>query len=121
MADVAVQAAQDWLNATYGNVAGFEKAPEPGASNYGKTGWSTIYPLTRALQYELGISPLTDNFGPLTLSKLTERGGIKRTETNANIVKLMVHACFCKGYGAGPATGVFHDQLALARMHRPGS
>lgn len=115
MADILVQAAQDWVNATYGNVAGFEKAPQPGSANYGKTGWSTIYPLTRALQYELGISPLTDNFGPLTLSKLTQRGGIKRNgETNTNIIKLMVYACYCKGYGAGPATGVFHNQLALA-------
>lgn len=56
--DEMVLGTQKWLNKTYGNVSGFNKVPENG-----KTGWPTIYGLRRALQKEMGIQELSDNFG----------------------------------------------------------
>lgn len=44
---------QQWLNATYGDVDGFEKIEENG-----KTGWSTVYALTRTLQHELTVKSI---------------------------------------------------------------
>ena len=44
MADAMVLEVQQWLNATYGNVSGFEAAPENGL-----TGWPTIYSLRMGL------------------------------------------------------------------------
>ncbi|MEY2382099.1 hypothetical protein KGF72_000190 (plasmid) [Lactiplantibacillus pentosus] len=58
--DEMVKETQVWLNKTYGKVSGFGKVPEDG-----NTGWNTVYGLTRALQHELGITDLVDNFGPL--------------------------------------------------------
>ena len=55
---------QQWLNDTYGNDSRFNTVTENG-----KTGWATIYALTRALQIELGIQSTADNFGPSTVSK----------------------------------------------------
>jgi hypothetical protein len=54
--DGLVLAAQQWVNATYKNVAGYKVIPEDG-----NTSWTTVYALTRALQHELGITALTDN------------------------------------------------------------
>jgi hypothetical protein len=59
--DRMVLAAQQWVNATYSGVPGYQPVPETG-----RTGWSTDYALTRGLQHELGISPLSDNVGPAT-------------------------------------------------------
>ena len=50
MADERVLQVQQWLNKTYGNDSRYNKITEDG-----KTGWSTIYALRRALQIELGI------------------------------------------------------------------
>lgn len=47
---------QKWLNDTYGNDSRFNTITENG-----KTGWSTIYTLTRALQIELGIQATAYN------------------------------------------------------------
>lgn len=114
MVDVKVLEAQQWVNATYGAVPGYNRCPETG-----RTGWSTMYSLTRALQHELGISPLSDNFGPTTLRRLEERGGgIPLTEQNQNIVKIIQCACFCKGYHPGDITGHFglDTQFAVTAM-----
>ncbi|PEA54066.1 hypothetical protein CON64_14525, partial [Bacillus pseudomycoides] len=62
--DLAVLAVQTWLYDHYRTVDGFQ----PPLLN-GKTGWSTMYALTRALQHELGITTLADAFGPTTASK----------------------------------------------------
>src|SRR5699024_11443956 len=62
--DEMVKETQVWLNKTYGKVSGFGKVPEDG-----NTGWNTVYGLTRALQHELGITDLVDNFGPSTAAK----------------------------------------------------
>ncbi|MFN8074361.1 MAG: DUF1906 domain-containing protein [Kineosporiaceae bacterium] len=107
--DERVLEAQRWVNATYGAVSGYQKVPEDGI-----TGWRTMYGLTRALQHELGITALSDNFGEGTLSRLTARGGIPITETNRNIVKIVQCACYCKGYDPRGISGSFDSNLAFA-------
>ena len=59
--DAMVYLTQRWLNQEYGDVPGFGYVTEDG-----RTGWDTVYGLTRALQVELGIADLADNFGPTT-------------------------------------------------------
>ncbi len=100
--DEKVLAAQRWVNATYGNVNGYNRCPEDG-----NTGWSTMYSFTRGLQHELGITALSDNFGPTTLGLLTERGPIDASEPKANIRKIVQHALFCKGYWGGDGEGTW--------------
>ncbi|WP_327071170.1 DUF1906 domain-containing protein [Kitasatospora sp. NBC_01250] len=102
MADAKVLEAQKWVNATYAGVAGYVATPEDG-----KTGWSTMFALTRALQYELGIASLSSSFGPTTIGKLDERGGIKLDESNKNLVRIVQCACYCKGYEPGGINGNF--------------
>ena len=71
MADEMVLETQQWLNNNYGNVPGFEKVKEDG-----KTGWPTIYALIRALQHELRITELSDNFGTDTSNRFKNRAKI---------------------------------------------
>ncbi|SFT61888.1 protein of unknown function [Actinopolyspora lacussalsi subsp. righensis] len=73
-----------------------------------------MYSLTRALQHELGITALSDNFGPSTLSHLRAHGNIGPGEPNKNIVKIVQHACFCKGYWGGPVDGEYHNNTRNA-------
>lgn len=103
--DQRVLEAQQWVNATYGNVPGYERCNENG-----KTGWGTMFSLTRGLQHELGITELSDSFGPTTMSKVAAQGPINEGYTrNANIVRIIQHGLFCKGYDAGDTqTGRFH-------------
>jgi hypothetical protein len=97
MADEKVLAAQKWVNATYGKVSGYAKCPEDG-----KTGWATMYALTMGLQHELGISPVVASFGDGTLAKVTALGTIGiGWRKNTNIVKIIRHSLFCKGYWGG--------------------
>ncbi|AUY52491.1 glycoside hydrolase domain-containing protein [Streptomyces sp. CB01881] len=100
--DAKVLEAQKWVNSTYGAVSGFVRAPEDG-----KTSWATMYALTRALQFELGITTLSNSFGPGTLSALAARGDIGPAEKNANLVKIIQGACYCKGYEPGGITGTY--------------
>ncbi|MER7823761.1 glycoside hydrolase domain-containing protein [Streptomyces sp. NPDC096097] len=102
--DEKVLAAQKWVNATYYNkgITQVGLAPEDG-----KTGWGTMYAFTRALQYELGITPVSNSFGPTTLAKLAARGDIGPGETNVNIRKIVQHALFCKGYWGGDGNGTY--------------
>ncbi|MDX3534204.1 DUF1906 domain-containing protein [Streptomyces sp. MB09-01] len=100
MADQMVLQAQKWVNATYKSVAGYNPVTEDG-----KTGWNTMYSLTRALQHEIGITTLSNAFGPTTLSTLAARGPIKVGEPNKNIVKIIQCGLYCKGYSAGAIDG----------------
>ncbi|WP_236240597.1 glycoside hydrolase domain-containing protein [Streptomyces sp. CC228A] len=101
MEDPNVLAAQEWVNKTYSGVAqGYVRCAEDGS-----TGWETVLSLTQGLQHELGISPTVRNFGPGTFSALEARGGIRPSESNANIVRIVNYALWCKGYpGASPAS-----------------
>ncbi|MFC5923667.1 glycoside hydrolase domain-containing protein [Micromonospora vulcania] len=80
----------------------------------GQTGWSTMYSLTRALQHELGITALSDAFGPTTMSRLTALGDIGPDTSNGNIVNIVQHALFCKGYWGGDGDGVYGVETASA-------
>ncbi|MFF4244941.1 glycoside hydrolase domain-containing protein [Streptomyces sp. NPDC001822] len=103
MADDKVLEAQQWVNATYGGVSGYARCPEDG-----RTGWSTMYSLVMGLQHELGISPVVASFGPTTLSKLAALGDIGfGWNGNANIVRIIQHGLFCKGYWGANGYGEF--------------
>ena len=91
--DDMVYLTQRWLNQEYGHVAGFGSVPENG-----KTGWDTVYGLTRALQIELGITSLANNFGPTT-QRLYGQNPLQRQDgvTNRKFA-ILQGALWCKGY-----------------------
>lgn len=112
--DPAVFAVQTWVNLKYGKVAGFQPAPLNG-----KTGWSTVYALTRALQIELGITSLADAFGPTTASKYKQWGEMTlgKVPTDAKgkaIVQILKGAMYCKGYNPGKFDDVFDEKTKNA-------
>lgn len=114
MADEKVLAAQKWVNATYGNVAGYVRCPENGT-----TGWATMYSLTMGLQHELGISPVVANFGDGTLAKVAALGTIGiGWRRNLNIVKILRHGLFCKGYWGGDTAVLEFDTVAAAAVDK---
>lgn len=119
MSDPKVLEAQQWVNKTYAGVAGYVACPEDGV-----TGWSTMYSLTMGLQHELGISPVVASFGPTTMSKFQALGDIGfGWDKNRNIVAVLEHALFCKGYwGVEPDsygwfTGVTREAVKSLRTN----
>ncbi|GAA5210520.1 glycoside hydrolase domain-containing protein [Streptomyces thinghirensis] len=113
MADEMVQRAQRFINTTYNNGAtlGISKLDENG-----RTGWPVMYALTRALQYEMGITALSNSFGPTTLGKLGELYG-KLDETtvpSANFCRIIQSALYCKGYDGGEIDGQYNDRVKAA-------
>ncbi|WP_409142039.1 MULTISPECIES: glycoside hydrolase domain-containing protein [Cellulosimicrobium] len=107
--DQRVLDVQEWLNATYGPAAGAQwiRVPETG-----RTGWSTMYGLTRALQHELGIATLSNNFGDGTLAALTTQfPTINSSTTSSNpaklsrVVKIIQGGLYCKGYNPNGLDG----------------
>ncbi|GAB5053079.1 glycoside hydrolase domain-containing protein [Pediococcus ethanolidurans] len=108
--DEMVKETQIWLNKTYGKVAGFGKVPENG-----NTGWDTVYGLTRALQHELGITNLVDNFGPSTAAKWDAQfAGKVKTGFKHNVVKIIQGGFWCKGINPEDFTGEFTTATAAA-------
>jgi peptidoglycan hydrolase-like protein with peptidoglycan-binding domain len=119
VADPKVLQAQQWVNATYGGRAGYVRCPEDG-----RTGWSTMYSLIMGLQAELGISPVTSSFGPTTTAKFQVLGDIGFDwSVNRNIVAILEHGLFCKGYWAvepgsyGWFTGVTREAVKSLRSN----
>ncbi|MFJ7246334.1 glycoside hydrolase domain-containing protein [Kitasatospora sp. NPDC098652] len=104
MADEMVRRAQSFVNAFYGSRIGMTVEED------GKTGWPTMYALTRALQLELGITSLSNSFGPTTLSALAAKypslnsGNIP----SENFCKIIQSALYCKGYDGGSLDGVYN-------------
>lgn len=96
MSDPWVANVQVWLNNTYTGVPGWELVTVDG-----QTSWPTMYALTRALQHELGITSLSDNFGPGTLSALAAIGNIGPSTSNKNIIRIVQGGMYCKGYNGG--------------------
>ncbi len=94
--DSMVYLTQKWLNQNYEDVPGFGRVTENG-----KTGWNVIFGLTRALQHELGITDLADNFGPTT-SRLYGQAPLHRKDgvTNRKFA-ILQGALWCKGYDPG--------------------
>ncbi|MEV4345213.1 glycoside hydrolase domain-containing protein [Actinoplanes sp. NPDC049596] len=114
--DQMVLRAQRWVNATYGSVAGYNRCAEDG-----NTGWQTIFSLTRALQVELGITALSDNFGPATFARLSAYGPVGVSSSNMNMRKLAEAALYCKGYNGGVIDGAFDPgatQIGLTSLVR---
>ena len=111
--DPQVLKAQQWVNATYGGVNGYHRAPEDG-----RTGSATFAALINGLQHELGITSLSDTFGPATLGRLTDRGGIAKDDADRNLVFLVQCGLYCKGYDPGGITGTFGagTTAAVSRM-----
>ena len=96
---------QEWLNKTYGNVSGFGTVPEDG-----RTGWPTIYGLVRAVQHELGITALANNFGPTTVSRWDNQVPQLLFEGKKHkIIKLIDGAMRCKGLGQGGFSEIFDE------------
>lgn len=105
--DPMVYWTQKWLNQNYGNVPGFGSVTENG-----KTGWNVVYGLTRALQHELGITSLADNFGPSTQS-LYSQAPLHKQSGHDNKYAILQGALWCKGYNPGyklseDANGIVH-------------
>lgn len=112
--DQMVLTVQQWLNRTYTGVSGYNTVTENG-----KTGWETMYGLTRALQIELGITTPADSFGPTTLQYLTNLGPISmNSNTKPNIVLIIQGGMYCKGYSPGGFTGNFGTgtQYGISQM-----
>lgn len=103
---------QHWLNNNYGQYV------QSGRFNLieenGKTGWATIYALTRALQIQLGIAVTADNFGKGTIAAFEEKypSGIHQQadddETEDKIYGIIQGALLCKGYATGVSTPTLH-------------
>lgn len=94
---------QQWLNETYGNVPGFGSVPEDGM-----TGWDTIYGLIRAVQHELEIKDLVNNFGETTSALWDQQVTPKLTnQYDSPIVKLIDGAFRCKGMGNGKFSTIY--------------
>lgn len=101
--DEKVLEAQKWVNETYGGVPGYQRCAEDG-----RTGWNTMWSLTMGLQHELGISPVVANFGPSTLAAVQALGEIGfGWNKNSNIVRIIQHALFCKGYWGANGYGEY--------------
>ncbi|KAH7142913.1 hypothetical protein B0J13DRAFT_623498 [Dactylonectria estremocensis] len=79
----------------------------------GITGWNTIHALTRALQWELGIEKLSDNFGDTTMAYLESAGGIDDMN-GGDIVQIVQCAFYCKGYSTGGIDGDWGDETTEA-------
>lgn len=94
--DDMVYLTQKWLNQEYGDVSGFGSVTENG-----KTGWDTIYGLTRALQYELGITNLANNFGSQTQAAYKNNILKRQDGKTDNMFAILQGALWCKGYSPG--------------------
>ncbi|MEU7167656.1 glycoside hydrolase domain-containing protein [Streptomyces morookaense] len=110
MADEMVRRAQQFVNATYGNTIGMTVKED------GRTGWNTMYALTRALQYELGISTLSNGFGPTTMSALTSKFPKLNDATvpSANFCRIIQSGLYCKGYDGGDLDGKYNSRVQAA-------
>jgi peptidoglycan hydrolase-like protein with peptidoglycan-binding domain len=104
--DQQVIIAQQFINSY--NVSGIPKVEENG-----KTSWTVMYALTRCLQHELGITTLSDNFGPTTLSTLQAKFPVINAATNhLYIYRILQSALYCKGYDGGDIDGTYNARMA---------
>ena len=94
--DSMVYLTQKWLNQNYEDVPGFGRVTENG-----KTGWNVIFGLTRALQHELGITDLADNFGPSTSALYSQAPLHRQDGVTDRKFAILQGALWCKGYDPG--------------------
>ena len=123
--DEMILKTQEWLNKTYKGRHGYIEIDLDDDSIKGKTGWTTIYALTRAFQIELGIPEPASNFGPSTSAKFKEKypSGISPAGPNETdeVYCIIQGALWCKGYTTGHYAGAlgsldthFDDSVADA-------
>ncbi|GIM91598.1 glycoside hydrolase domain-containing protein [Paractinoplanes toevensis] len=113
-ADLNVFAAQRWVNATYASAPGYLRCLEDG-----RTGWQTVLSLTQGLQFELGITPTVQNFGPGTFTAVKNRNTLPAAELNPNLVRIVNAGLWCKGYPAGTDNvWTAESQSSLERLFR---
>ena len=101
--DQMVFLTQRWLNQEYGHVSGFGTVEENG-----KTGWDVIYGLTRAMQIELGITGLANNFGPTTASLYGQNPLQRQNGVQNKKFAILQCALWCKGYN--PGYNIYYNQ-----------
>ena len=108
--DQRVKDAQVWLNQTYRNCSGYTEVPEDG-----HTGVLVMEGLVTALQIELGIEQPTGYFGDTTAS-VYEKHILKKgdSDSDMNLIRIMQHGLYCKGYNPTAVTGYFGDNTAAA-------
>ncbi|MFI2201652.1 glycoside hydrolase domain-containing protein [Streptomyces sp. NPDC020192] len=108
MADEMVRKAQTFVNSAYAGKLGIDRVPETG-----QTGWTTMFALTRALQYELGITTLSDTFGPTTLNALQSKYPSLNSGTvpSENFCRIIQSALYCKGYDGGDIDGKYSSRV----------
>ncbi|WP_327674558.1 glycoside hydrolase domain-containing protein [Kitasatospora sp. NBC_00458] len=113
MADEMVMRAQRFLNTVYGSRIGI-------IDEDGRTGWPTMFALTKALQIELGITALSNTFGPTTLSTLATKYPALNASTvpSGNFGQIIQSALYCKGYDGGGFDGTYNArvQAGVARL-----
>lgn len=94
--DPMIHLTQKWLNQEYGKVPGFGSVPVDG-----QTGWPTIYGLLRALQYELGITSLSNSFGTETSTRYAQNPLHRQDGATDKKFAILQGALWCKGYSPG--------------------
>ena len=106
--DEAVLRAQKWVNENY-----LEKNGYTAISEDGITGQNTVKALIIALQIEIGVSSPNGTFGPATTS-LCPTLSKDVNAAASNIVKILQHGMFFKGYSTKSVTGIFGDNTENA-------
>jgi len=100
--DEKVLAAQKWVNENYRGKYCYSVIAEDG-----HTGNQVVKALTQALQIELGFgNDSTGNFGNGTMNKCPTLS-MSNPGSNKNIITILQHGLFCKGYGAYDTYGTF--------------
>lgn len=99
--DEMIYQTQKWLNKTYGDDPRYVKLDLDNPSIAGRTGWPTIYALTRALQIELGIQNTADNFGTTSRKLYAENPLCRNDGVESNKYGILQGALWCKGYNPG--------------------
>lgn len=79
----------------------------------GITGQNTVKALIIALQIEIGVSGPNGTFDPATTS-LCPTLSKNLNAPASNIVRILQHGMFCKGYSTQSVTGVFGDNTENA-------
>lgn len=110
MADEMVRRAQRFVNDVYSSRIGMTVEED------GLTKWEVMYALTRALQWHLGISPVSNSFGPTTLATLTSKYPKLNfgTMPSADFCRIIQSALYCKGYDGDGINGAYGPRVQAA-------
>ncbi len=104
---VEVLEGQQWLNSTYGSNENYIYVPETGLP-----GTAMSQALVSAMQIELGVSPVTGTFGPLT-SRLCDSYPLSMGDYG-NRVRIIQYGFYSKGYDPNGADSSFGNGCLTA-------